>query len=100
MDYRQSAPSRRVPRGMTAATEGKRGGWVYEGESYYGHFPEGHDPRAFVPELQMSSREEMEAHSRAEDGWDRGNRVHCREGAFGVGAVFDQPRVWSNDVTV
>ena len=72
----------------------KPGGWTYLSESYYGAFPEGHDPRAFVPDLEMSTRDEREAHLRAEEAWDRGERTRYPAGAFGVGAVFEKPRVW------
>lgn len=41
--------------------EQTEGGWTYQSESCYGAFPEGHDPRAFVPDFQMCSRAELKA---------------------------------------
>lgn len=72
--------------------EQTQGGWTYLSESYYGAFPEGHDPRAFVPDFQMCSRAELEAHLLAEEAWDRGVRPRYPKRAFGVGAVFEEPR--------
>lgn len=77
---------------MTA--EKSDGYWMYDSDSHYGPFPAGHDPRAFAPDPQMNTREEMAAHARAAEGWDRGDRVRYRKGAFGIGAVFERPPVW------